>query len=130
MSDFEYLLKISEQAARLPAQALTIALLIILGWIVRHQHKQREKTDLERRISDDAKFKEVISHHEKFVEQVRSERSAMLAERRETNNSLVTLQQESTRAILAMATAVDALREWLKDHSREVAPTRRRPSRK
>jgi hypothetical protein len=129
MSEIESILKISEQAATLPGQALTIALLLILGWIVRHQHKQREKADLERRASDDVKFKEVISHHEKFVEEVRTERSAMSAERRETNNSLVTLQKESTQAMLSMATAVDAMREWLKEHWHE-APPRRRPTRK
>lgn len=129
MSEIESILKVSEHAATLPGQALTIALLLILGWIVRHQHKQREKADLERRASDDAKFKEVILHHEKFVDEVRTERSAMSAERRETNNSLVTLQKESTQAMLSMATAVDAMREWLKEHWRE-APPRRRPTRK
>ena len=60
---------------------------------------------------------------------VRSERSAMSAERRETNASLVTLQKESTQAMLSMATAVDAMREWLKEHWREVQPPRR-PRRK
>ena len=124
MSEVESILQISEKAATLPGQALTIALLLILGCIVRYQHKQREKADLERRTSDDAKFKEVISHHEKFVEEVRSERNAMSAERRETNNSLVTLQKESTQAMLSMATAVDAMREWLKEHWREVQPPR------
>ena len=53
----------------------------------------------------------------------------MSAERRETNNSLVTLQKESTQAMLSMATAVDAMREWLKEHWRE-APPRRRQTRK
>lgn len=96
---------------------------------MRYQHKRREKADLERRVSDDTKFKEVISHHEKFVEEVRAERNAMSAERRETNNSLVTLQKESTQAMLSMATAVDAMREWLKEHWRE-APRRRHPTRK
>lgn len=129
MSEVESILQISEKAATLPGQALTIALLLILGCIVRYQHKQREKADLERRAGDEAKFKEVISHHEKFVEEVRTERNAMSAERRETNNTLVTLQKESTQAMLSMATAVDAMREWLKEHWRE-APPRRRPTRK
>ena len=131
MSEVETILHVSEKAATLPGQALTIALLLILGCIVRYQHKQREKADLERRAADEAKFKEVISHHEKFVEEVRSERTAMSAERRETNNSLVTLQKESTQAMLSMATAVDAMREWLKEHWREVEPRPRpRPRRK
>ena len=125
MGEVESILQISEKAATLPGQALTIALLLILGCIVRYQHKQREKADLERRESDEAKFKEVISHHEKFVEEVLAERSAVSAERRETNSTLVTLQKESTQAMLSMATAVDAMREWLKEHWREVQPPRR-----
>ncbi len=129
MSEVESILQISEKAATLPGQALTIALLLILGCIVRYQHKQREKADMERLASDDAKFKEVISHHENFVEEVRSERTAMNAERRETNNTLVTLQKESIQAMLTMATAVDAMREWLKENWREAEP-RRRPQRK
>ena len=51
MSEVESILQISEKAATLPGQALTIALLLILGCIVRYQHKQREKADLERRVS-------------------------------------------------------------------------------
>src|ERR1043165_1832598 len=105
MTDVESILQVSERAATLPGQALTIALLLILGCIVRYQHKQREKADLERRAADEVKFKEVIAHHEKFVEEVRSERTAISAERRETNNTLVTLQKESIQAMLSMATA-------------------------
>lgn len=125
MNELESILHVSERSATLPGQALITALLIVLGCIVRYQHRQREKADLERRASDEARFREVLDQHERFAEEVRSERAAMTSERRETNYTLVTLQKESTQAMLSMATAVDAIREWLKEHWREDALPRR-----
>ena len=97
------LITFGKEAGSLPGQAILAIMLVVFGYANRAQF-QKGQNDLIK----------VLNHHEDFVKEMRAERLAMNQERKAAYETLVHVQQESTKAMLSVAGSIDAMQRLLK----------------
>lgn len=98
-------------------QALLALLLIVLMWVIWHLEKKRTADREARDKLVTEQYNTLLHHHEKFAQEVSVERGNFHIEMKAHATELRGLTERSIVAMHAMATATDALREYLRDRT-------------
>lgn len=118
----------ANKVGTLGMQGLLALLLIALGYVIVHQDRRRTVDREERDKLLLKQYDTLLKHHDAFAAKADLERMEFHAAMRGDAQELKGLTERSMLSMHAMATAVDALREYLKD--RHSLPISREQARK